>query len=88
MGMFSLRRRVPWLLVFEAARMAHGHVMEVTSPEDRHRITEILRRTKGDVRHLTDRDKADLKRIGGRLELGRFVRQAGPRMVFGARRRR
>jgi hypothetical protein len=88
MGLLSLRRRIPWLLVFEGARMAHGHLMSVTSPQDRHKLTEMLRRTKGDFRHLTDRDKADLKRIGAQLDLGGFVREAGPRMVFGRGRRR
>lgn len=88
MSIFSLRRKVPWLLVFEAARMAHGHLMEVTSPQDRSRLTEMVRRTKGRPQRLTERDKAELRRIGSQLELGGFLRSAGPRMLLGGKRRR
>ena len=87
MGILSIRRKVPWLLLFEAARLAHGHLMEVTSPEDRARLSEIVRRTKGRPQRLTAADKADLKRIGGKLDLGMFLRSAGPRMLLGSRGR-
>ncbi len=81
-----MRRKVPWLLLFEAARLAHGHLMEVTSPADRGKIAEMVRRTKGRPQRLTDRDRAELKRIGGKLELGSFLRSAGPRMLVGGKR--
>lgn len=84
----SVRRRVPWLLLFEAARLAHGHLMEVTSPEDRATLAAMVRRTHGNPRALTDRDKADLKRIGSKLELFGFVRSAGPRLFMGRKLRR
>lgn len=79
----TIRRKVPWLMVFEAARMAHGHLMEVTSPQDRAAVAAMVRRTKGRPQALTEREKGELKRIGGQLDLFRFVRSAGPRMVLG-----
>lgn len=84
----TLRRRVPWLLLFEAARLAHGHLMEVTSPQDRRLLADIVRRTHGDPRRLSARDKDELKRIAGKLELFSFAKSAGPRLVIGGRLRR
>lgn len=84
----KLRRRVPWLMVFEAARLAHGHLMEVTSPQDRALLSEMVRRTHGNPRALTTRDKAELKRIGAKLELFGFARSAGPRLLLGRKRKR
>jgi hypothetical protein len=79
----SLRRKVSWLLLFEVARMGYGHLQEVTSPEDRRRVMEIVRRSKGRPQNPTARDKDELRRIGGQLELVRFLRAAGPRALFG-----
>jgi hypothetical protein len=87
MGLLSLRRKVSWLLLFEVARMGYGHLQEVTSPEDRRRVMEIVRRSRGRPQNLTARDKDELRRIGGQLQLGRFLMAAGPRAVFGRGRR-
>lgn len=84
----SLRRKVPWLLLFEAARLAHGHLMEVTSPQDRAVLAAIVRRTHGNPRSLTASDKADLQRIASKLELFGFVKSAGPRLVLGRKPKR
>lgn len=83
-----LRRKVPWILVFEAARMAHGHLMEVTSPQDRALLGDMVRRTHGDPRRLSARDKDELRRIGGKLELFGFARSAGPRLIIGGKMKR
>ncbi|UGS37554.1 hypothetical protein [Capillimicrobium parvum] len=87
MGLLSLRRKVSWLLLFEVARMGYGHLTEVTSPEDRRRVVDIVRRSKGRPQNITAGDKDELRRIAGQLELGRFLRAAGPRMMFGRGRR-
>ncbi len=83
MGLLSLRRKVSWLLLFEVARMGYGHLQEVTSAEDRRRVMDIVRRSKGRPQNLTPGDKDELRRIGGQLELGRFLRSAAPRALFG-----
>ena len=88
MGLLSLRKKVSWLLLFEVARMGYGHLQEVTSPDDRRRVMDIVRRSKGRPQNLTAVDKDELRRIGGQLELGRFLRSAGPAVLFSRRLRR
>jgi uncharacterized protein YbjT (DUF2867 family) len=83
-----IKRRVPWLMVFEAARMAHGHLMEVTSPQDRAQLADMVRRTKGKPQALTAQDKAELRRMGGQLELLGFLKSAGPRLIIGRKLKR
>jgi hypothetical protein len=86
MGLLSLRRKVSWLLLFEVARMGYGHLQDVTSPDDRRRVLEIVRRSKGRPQNLAPADRDELRRISGQLELGRFLTSAGPRALFGRRR--
>jgi hypothetical protein len=66
-------RRVPWLLLFEAMRITGGHVAQVTSPADRRRLLEILRTSKGMPQRLSERDRADLRRIASKLDLRRLA---------------
>ena len=86
MGLLSLRRKVSWLLLFEVARLGYSHLQEVTSPEDRRRVMEIVRGSKGRPQNVSASDKDELRRIAGQLELGRFLRSAAPRALFGRRR--
>lgn len=79
---------MPWLLLFEAARLTRGHVMEVTSPADRRRLAEMLRTSKGMPQKLTERDRADLRRIASQLDLKRLAISVGPRVIAGRGRRR
>jgi hypothetical protein len=74
-------RRVPWLLVFELARVTWTHFSENVSERDRRRVAAILRRTKGDPRKLTMKEKLDLRNIGRRLNLAQLGRDLMP---FGA----
>ncbi|HWV87901.1 MAG TPA: hypothetical protein VNZ62_20800 [Capillimicrobium sp.] len=78
-------RKVPWLLLFEAARVTHGHVMERTSPADRRRVMALVRRTKGNPLALTARERSELKAIAGKLQVGQL---AGALSPLGGRRLR
>ena len=71
-------RRVPWLLVFELARITWTHFSENVSERDRRRVAQILRRTKGDPRKLTLKEKLDLRAIGRRMNLGQLARDLVP----------
>jgi hypothetical protein len=62
-------RAVSWLAVFDAARTTWAHFSENVSERDRKRVMTILKRTKGDPRKLTLKEKADLRAISRRLEL-------------------
>ncbi len=83
----SSLRRVRWLLLFELARMTHGHIMEVTSPADRRRVMEIVKASKGDPRKISARDRDDLKRIAGQLHLGQLAMGLGPSLLGRGKRR-
>jgi hypothetical protein len=80
-----LRAKVPWLMLFELARMTHGHVMNATSPADRRRVMDAVKRSKGDPRKLTKADRADLKRIAGKLDVKQIALGIAPRALRGKR---
>jgi hypothetical protein len=81
----AVRAKVPWLMLFEVARMTHGHVMDATSPADRRRVVEVLKRSHGDPRKLSASEKADLKRIAGKLDLKTVALGVAPRALRGKR---
>jgi hypothetical protein len=80
-------RTLPWLALLDLARMTKAHLDEHLGDKDRKRVLAIARRTKGDVRKLTEREKADLKRIGRELNLALLARNVAPAAV-GIRRGR
>jgi len=86
MWRFARLRAVPWLLLFEVARGVQSHVMETLSPADRRRVAEILRTSKGNPQKVTPRERAELRRIAGKLDLKRLARDLVPRVVAGRRR--
>jgi hypothetical protein len=71
-------RGFSWLAVFDAARTTWSHFSDNVSERDRRRVTAILKRTKGDPRKLTIKEKADLRAIGRRLNLARLGRDLVP----------
>jgi hypothetical protein len=71
-------RAFSWLAVFDAARTTWSHFGEHLDPRDRRRVAAILKRTKGDPRELTAKEKAELRMIGRQLELGRLARDLLP----------
>jgi hypothetical protein len=87
MSKVSSLRRVPWLLVFELARMTHGHIMDATSPAERRRVMDIVRRSHGDPRRISARDKDDLKKIAGKLDVKTFVTAAAPSLMMRNKKR-
>ncbi|MEA2496654.1 MAG: hypothetical protein QOJ29_4565 [Thermoleophilaceae bacterium] len=71
-------RTLPWLALIDVARTTKAHLDEHLSEKDRKRVAAIARRTKGDVRKLTEREKADLKRIGRDLNVAILARDLVP----------
>lgn len=82
-------RTIPWLVLLELARTTKGHVDEHLRAADRRRVAAIARRTRGDVRRLTERDRADLRRIARELNLAVLARDLAPAAtrLRGGRRR-
>lgn len=80
-------KRVPWLLLFELARMTRGHVMEATSAAERRKVMDIVRRSHGDPRKISDRDKAELKKIAGKLDFKTLVGGVTPALMARSKKR-
>ena len=80
-------RAIPWLLLFEVARGVRSHVLDTLSPAERQRVAEILRSSHGNPSRITPRERAELKRLAGKLDLRRLGQDLVPRVV-GARGRK
>ena len=84
-------RTIRWLVLIDIARVTVAHLDEHLEEHDRKRVLALARRTKGDVRKLSERDKADLKRIARELNvtlLARNLLPAAQDIRRGARKRR
>jgi hypothetical protein len=71
-------RTLPWLVLLELARTTKSHLDENLSASDRRKVSAIARKSKGDVRKLSERDKAELKRIARDLNLALLARNIAP----------
>jgi hypothetical protein len=79
-------RAVPWLLLFEVARGVRSHVMDTLSPAERRRVTEILRKSRGRPGNVSAREREELRRLAGKLDLRRLGQDLAPR-IYSAQRR-
>ena len=61
-------RGTPWLLVIQAAMAARDH-WGVLTPAERTDLARLLRTTRGRPSNLTAHEKAELRRLVGRLDL-------------------
>lgn len=75
----------PWLLVIQAAMAAREH-WGVLTPAERADLTRLLRTTKGRPANLTAQEKAELRRLVGRLDLPGLGRDLLP--IASKRKRR
>jgi FixJ family two-component response regulator len=83
----SSLKRVPWLLVFELARMTHGHLMDRTSPADRRRVMDLVKATHGDPRKLTQRERDELRAIARKLDVKQLAAALSPAVARNRLRR-
>jgi hypothetical protein len=79
-----LRRLAPWLLVFEILRAGRDH-WDRLEPGDRARVGALMRRTRGNPRNLTASDRAELRDLGRRLQIGRLGVSLATAAVLGRR---
>ena len=82
-----LRRLVPWLILFEVLKAGRDH-WDRLDPGDRARVSALMRRTRGNPRHLTGADRDELRDLGRRLRLGRLGFSLTSAAVIGRRKRR
>jgi hypothetical protein len=79
----TMRRRVPWMLAFEAAMVMRQHWRRLPAHE-RARLAELARRSGGRWGRLTPDERADFRRIARNLDLFGLGRELMP---FGRRLR-
>ena len=71
-----LRRLVPWLILFEVLRATRDH-WDRLDPNDRARVSDLMRRTHGNPRNLTEADRRELRDLSRRLRLKRLRLSVG-----------
>lgn len=71
-------RTIRWLVLIDMARVTKSHLDDHLNERDRRHVLALARRTRGDVRKLTEREKADLKRIARELNLTLLARDLLP----------
>jgi hypothetical protein len=76
-------RALPWTIVLEAGVVLRNHWQKLT-PKERERVGYLIRKSKGRVANLSLRERAELKRIAGKIDLGALARDLVP--FAGARR--
>jgi hypothetical protein len=82
----TMRRRVPWIAVFEAAMMMRNRWRRLP-PDERRRLAELARKSQGRPFRLTPAERAEFRRIASGLDLFGMARDFVP-MGRALRRRR
>jgi hypothetical protein len=78
-------RALPWLLLYELATVAHAQWQDLPAG-DRAKLTRLATKSRGIPTNLTARERAEVKRILGKVDLQHIARQLVPRAL--ARRAR
>ncbi len=79
-------RVIPWRLVLEVATVAVNRFRDDLEPRDRTRLTDLVRRSKGDPRRLTASERREMMAIIKRIDVQRLGRDVSA--VVGARQLR
>ena len=82
-----LRRKIPWLILFEVGMMARERWTRLPAG-DRRRLTELARKSHGKPMALTREERAEFRRIAGGLDLPGMARDFMPLGRRLGRRRR
>jgi hypothetical protein len=83
-------RAIPWLVLLELAQAAQRHWNHLT-PGERAHLTALIKKSAGRPGNLTARDKDDVKRLVGKMDvpgMGRDLLPHARRLRRGASRRR
>ena len=81
-------RALPWRLILEVATIVVTRFRDDLQPGDRRRLTALVRKSKGNPRRLTEKERHEVVKILRRVDLSRLGRDvAGVVTVRGARRR-
>jgi hypothetical protein len=73
----SVRRKIPWMLAFEAVMAMRRH-WKALPAGDRRRLAELARRSGGHWGRLTREERAEFRRIARGIDLGALARDMMP----------
>lgn len=76
-------RRVPWLLLVDAAWRARRHWNAKLSERERERLSALIRQTRGRPNALSARERDEVRKLVAKLELAALGREIGAGMVPG-----
>jgi hypothetical protein len=80
----SVRHRVPWLVVFQAAMLMRSQWRQLP-PHERARLSDLARKSGGRPNRLTREERREFLRIARGLDMTGMARDLAP---FGRRFRR
>ena len=80
-------RAVPWALLLQAGLVVGTRVSEL-SEKDRARVARLLRDSKGLPGNLSEKERAELRKLLSKLDVKRMGRDLLPLMRGGAKGRR
>ena len=81
-------RSLPWVVVFELAMTLRKHWQRL-APDDRKRLTELIKKSQGNPTRLSTSERADVRRLVAKLEpaaIARSLVPIGRRATTGRRR--
>ena len=72
-----LRRKIPWIAVFEAAMLMRNRWRRLP-PDERARLSALARKSQGRPMRLTREERAEFRRIASGLDLFGMARELAP----------
>jgi len=82
----SRAKALPWAVMLQAA-MVVGRRWVALSKKDRERLTRLVRESRGRLGNLSARERSELRRLVGELDVNRMGRELLPVLRAGRRGR-
>ena len=83
----SRAKALPWAMMLQAV-MVVGRRWTALSQKDRARLARLIRESRGRLGNLSARERSELRRLVGKLEVNRMGRELLPVLRAGRRGRR
>lgn len=83
----SRAKALPWAMMLQAV-MVVGRRFTALSQKDRARLARLLRESRGRLGNLSARERSELRRLVGKLDVNRMARELLPVLRTGRRGRR
>ena len=85
--MLGPAKRVPWILVLTIAKVIYDRFRSDVKPGDRQELGRLVRKSKGDPRRLTARERSELMRIVKAVDVSELRKDVTDQVApFGTKR--